>query len=151
MKKLIMLFLFLFSISSVLAVCSPYERFGLFDTPNNYTLGGEVYNVSIKESKGTLNSFDVTINGVTYPSKHYNTSFDTGIGEKVYLGKPYAASSVFYTSIDFCMKKIDSLAGEQESSSPQTFSEARNMNSFLIGVVVVLILIIFCLLLRKKK
>ncbi|MBW2965493.1 hypothetical protein KY342_00145, partial [Candidatus Woesearchaeota archaeon] len=42
--------------------CDSYERFRLFDTENVYVLEGKSYDVSIKESRINLNTFNVTIN-----------------------------------------------------------------------------------------
>ena len=85
------------------AECSPYKEFPLFNRNSSYSLNGENYVVSIKESAQSMNTFDVTLNGITYSSKPYESSFSTGKGEKIFLGKPSATSTVMYTSIEFCM------------------------------------------------
>jgi len=105
---------FIYSVSE----CDPYESFRLFGIENVYVLEGKSYDVSIKESRINLNTFNVTVNGVTYPNKHYESSFKINTGETVFLGKAYAASPVMYTSIDFCMK-----AAENVEEKPTTISE----------------------------
>ena len=161
MKKFVLLLLALFVVSFVAADCSPYERMRLFGDEHNYTLEGVVYNVSIEETRQAMNSFNVTVNGVTYPPTRYNTSFSIDTGEIVYLGKPYAASPVMYTSIDFCMRimGLDDLTAEDGEEAAALLEEiygimdedTQDTNYLLWGTIVVLALIILYLLFRKKK
>lgn len=110
--------------------CSPYKEFALFDRENSYSLDGKNYVVLIKESRQAMNTFDVTINGETYSSKPYENSFYAKTGEKIFLGKPSAASTVMYTSIEFCMLPKTSDSEEEQINPPENVgqNEGENIN-----------------------
>jgi hypothetical protein len=111
------------------AECAPYKELPLFGRNSTYNFDGKDYLVSIKESK-IMNQFDVSINGEMYSSKSLEGGFETGKGEKVYLGKAYAASTVMYTSIEFCMTKGTVTERAQDNAQQSEGFFARILNWF---------------------
>ncbi|MBW2982314.1 hypothetical protein KY343_05525 [Candidatus Woesearchaeota archaeon] len=124
----ILILMLLASLVCAVSECDSYESFRLFGTENVYVLNGKSYDVSIKESKINLNTFNVTINGVTYPDKHYESSFTIDTGETVFLGQAYAASPVMYTSIDFCMKATEKIEEKSATISEEVEEEKIKIN-----------------------